>query len=134
MISGKQLHGLRVIDQNRNELGVVDDLLADRDSGKILGFIITLPGILANSAYIPATDVLSLDLTGLVIPDKSSIHRIKKNRKEGNTALRMGRFTSSKGYITDIIVQKDHIDAVEITQGLLNDIREGRKIIPWNER
>lgn len=45
MISGKQLHGLKVLDKNGIVLGVVQDLLADKQSGIIKGFIINLPGL-----------------------------------------------------------------------------------------
>lgn len=48
MISGKQLHGLKVLDKNGIVLGVVQDLLADKQSGIIKGFIINLPGFIST--------------------------------------------------------------------------------------
>ena len=52
MISGKQLHGLKVLDKNGIVLGVVQDLLADKQSGIIKGFIINLPGFISTLAFL----------------------------------------------------------------------------------
>lgn len=54
MISGKQLHGLKVLDKNGIVLGVVQDLLADKQSGIIKGFIINLPGFISTLAFYQA--------------------------------------------------------------------------------
>jgi uncharacterized protein YrrD len=133
MISGKQLHGLRVIDQNGARLGVVDSLHADPSSGKILGFVITVPGVISGTTYLAAEEVISLDLTGLVVPAKSSLRRWRKNKKRPLDILHADRLSSKKGYVTDIMMDKDRINAVEISQGILHDIQEGRQTIPWNE-
>ena len=47
--------------------------------------------------------------------------------------MRMGEIDTSKGYITDIFLEPDRISAVELSQGVLNDIRKGRETIPWDE-
>lgn len=133
MISGKQLHGLRVVDQSGAVLGVVDSLHADQESGKILGYMITVPGVISASSYVPAGEVINLDLIGMVIPGKSSLHRLRKNKKNPLQALKIDQLSSKRGYVTDVILDKDQINAVEISQGILHDIQSGRQTIPWDE-
>ena len=134
MISGKQLHGLKVLDQNGIVLGVVQDLLADRQTGMIKGFIINLPGFISSLAFLPGEDVQSMDLSGMIVADKSCLQRMPKAKSAQRSSMRMGEIETSKGYITDILLEADRISAVEISQGVLNDIRMGRQTIPWDER
>ena len=133
MISGKQLHGLKVVDKNGVVLGVVHDLLADRQSGIIKGFIVNLPGFISTLAFLPGKDVISMDLTGMIIADKDCFQRMPKAKEKQRSLMRMGEIDTSKGYITDIFLEPDRISAVELSQGVLNDIRKGRKTIPWDE-
>ena len=133
MISGKQLHGLKVLDKNGIVLGVVQDLLADKQSGIIKGFIINLPGFIFTVAFLSGQDVLSMDLSGMIVADKSCLKRMSKAKQQDRSSLRMGEIETAKGYITDILLEPDRISAVEISQGVLNDIRVGRQTIPWDE-
>ncbi|MBS1348150.1 MAG: hypothetical protein HP052_01565 [Firmicutes bacterium] len=133
MISGKQLHGLKVVDKNGVVLGVVHDLLADRQSGIIKGFIVNLPGFISTLAFLPGKDVISMDLTGMIIADKDCFQRMPKAKEKQRSLMRMGEIDTSKGYITDIFLEPDRISAVELSQGVLNDIRKGRETIPWDE-
>ena len=133
MISGKQLHGLKVVDKNGVVLGVVHDLLADRQSGIIKGFIVNLPGFISTLAFLPGKEVISMDLTGMIIADKDCFQRMPKAKEKQRSLMRMGEIDTSKGYITDIFLESDRISAVELSQGVLNDIRKGRETIPWDE-
>jgi uncharacterized protein YrrD len=133
MINGKQLHGLRVMDQNGVQLGVVNDLIADKKSGNIWGFIITLPKFISGSAYLPSSEVIQLNLNGVIISGKDSLRRCKKMKNNGTGTLRIGGFISAKGYVTDLLLEKNQIKAVEISQGVLHDIAKGRQTIPWDE-
>ena len=133
MISGKQLHGLKVVDKNGVVLGVVHDLLADRQSGIIKGFIVNLPGFISTLAFLPGKEVISMDLTGMIIADKDCFQRMPKAKEKQRSLMRMGEIDTSKGYITDIFLEPDRISAVELSQGVLNDIRKGRETIPWDE-
>lgn len=133
MISGKQLHGLKVVDKNGVVLGVVHDLLADRQSGIIKGFIVNLPGFISTLAFLPGKEVISMDLTGMIIADKDCFQRMPKATEKQRSLMRMGEIDTSKGYITDIFLEPDRISAVELSQGVLNDIRKGRETIPWDE-
>ena len=133
MISGKQLHGLKLLDKNGIVLGVVQDLLADKQSGIIKGFIINLPGFISTVAFLSGQDVLSMDLSGMIVADKSCLKRMSKAKQQDRSSLRMGEIETAKGYITDILLEPDRISAVEISQGVLNDIRVGRQTIPWDE-
>lgn len=133
MISGKQLHGLKVVDKNGVVLGVVHDLLADRQSGVIKGFIVNLPGFISTSAFLPGKEVVSMDLTGMTIADKGCFQRMPKAKEQQPSLMRMGQIATSKGYITDILLEPDRISAVELSQGVLSDIRKGRETIPWDE-
>lgn len=133
MIRGKQLHGLRVIDKNGQELGVVQEVLANESEGRILGFIIAVPGFIVSSAFLPIEQAVHIDLAGLVISNKESLKSMRKMKKMGISALRINELTSQKGYVTDVLVENDKIEAVELSQGLVNDIREGRQTIPWDK-
>ena len=57
MISGKQLHGLRVYDKNGTQVGIVQDMTADRSSGAVRGFIISSTGILSKTAFISSFEI-----------------------------------------------------------------------------
>ena len=96
MISGKQLHGLKVLDKNGIVLGVVQDLLADKQSGIIKGFIINLPGFISTLAFLSGQDVLSMDLSGMIVADKSCLKRMSKAKQQDRSSLRMGEIETAK--------------------------------------
>lgn len=107
--------------------------MADKQSGIIKGFIINLPGFISTVAFLSGQDVLSMDLSGMIVADKSCLKRMSKAKQQDRSSLRMGEIETAKGYITDILLEPDRISAVEISQGVLNDIRVGRQTIPWDE-
>ena len=133
MISGKQLHGLSVKDQNDRKLGVVQDLIANRQSGVIEGFIINIPGFISTTAFLPANKVKKMDLSGMTVENKNCLCRLPKTKFNNTSTLHMGEITTQKGVVTDILLEANKISAVEISQGLLNDIRDGRQTIQWEE-
>jgi len=131
MISGKQLHGLRVYDKNGTQVGIVQDMTADRSSGAVRGFIISSTGILSKTAFIPSSRVLHLDEYGMVICGRGKAKKAALQRENGE--MHLGELVSSKGHVTDIFLEKDRIWAAELSQGLLADINAGRQIYPWDE-
>ncbi len=132
MISGKQLHGLRVLDVNGREIGSVQDMVADRNSGAMRGFIITCLGLISHTAFVPAESVLRLDLSGMVISGKDALRRLPRNQRDLHD-LHLGELTSAKGHVTDILLDSSRITAAELSQGFVADIRSGRQIFPWEE-
>ena len=133
MITGKQLHGLQVLAKNGAAMGTVDEIVAKKNNGRVIGFMISKPGLFTSSLFIPVENVIDIGLQGLIVADKSSMQKIKKFRKERESALRMDEMNSDKGHVTDVIVDNDQITAVELSQGLINDIRNGRQTIPWDK-
>ncbi len=133
MISAKQLHGLKVKDKNHNELGIVMDFLAEKSSGKIQGFIIDLPGLIAKKAFLTQDKVVRLDLSGLYIEDKNSFSRSKKIKQKNSSVLRMHQVNSERGAVKDLFLEKGQIMAAEVSGGVFMDMREGRQTIPWEE-
>ena len=69
----------------------------------------------------------------MIIADKDCFQRMPKAKEKQRSLMRMGEIDTSKGYITDIFLEPDRISAVELSQGVLNDIRKGRETIPWDE-
>ena len=69
----------------------------------------------------------------VVVAGKGSLHRLRKNKKNPPQALKIDQLSTKRGYVTDILLDKEQINAVEISQGLLHDIRAGRQTIPWDE-
>jgi uncharacterized protein YrrD len=133
MISGKQLHGLKVKDKNHHELGIVVDLLVEKTSGTIEGFIVDLPGIIAKRAFVAKENVERLDLTGLYVSSKVSFSSIKKTKHNRDAFLRMNEVQSGKGIVKDLFLEKEQIVAAEVSMGILSDMREGRNTIPWEQ-
>lgn len=138
MISGKQLHGLKVKDSKNQDLGIVVDLLAERTSGEIKGFIIDQPGIITRRAFVPYQQVRRCDLSGLYVEDKSSLCNMKKYSKDNlpndkDAVLRMHEVASARGAVKDVFLEKEKIVAAEVSGGVFMDMREGRQTIPWEE-
>ncbi len=130
MISGKQLHGLRVIDENGGEVGRAEDIVADPDSGVIRGFIVIGRGLIPRRIFVPARLVVSLSLRGMVVRDSASLRRGGKRR---GGELRLGELTSGKGRVTDVFLEKERIAGAELSLGLVRDISNGRRVFPWDQ-
>ena len=134
MISGKQLHGLKVLTPEGAVGGIIDDLIAEKQTGKIQGFIVNLPGLISATAFLSVRDIRSMDLAGIVIPGKKCLKRMTKDQPLGCALIRIGDIETEYGYITDILLDDKRISAVEVSQGIWSDICQGRRTIPWDKR
>lgn len=132
MISGKQLHGLRVFDAEGAALGRIQDIIADGRSGAVRGYIVSADGIISGVYFILAAEVATLDINGLRLKSGISVRK-RRIVKRGPNELHLGELTSAKGCVTDILIDQGRIAAVELSQGLLSDIRLGRQIFLWEE-
>ena len=133
MITGKQLHGLQVLSKDGVAIGTVDEIVAKKNNGRVIGFMISKPGLFSSALFVPIDKVINIGLQGLIIANKDSLQKIKKSSKEVDSALRMDEMNSDKGHVTDVIVDGNQIKEVELSQGLINDISDGRQTIPWDK-
>lgn len=135
MLTGRQLHGLAVLSRDGAELGRVRDVIAERESGSIAGFFVESSGLLSRELYLPAAAVEQLDLGGVIVRDKSALMRMPKQLPgEPQLALRGSRLLRAGGgdggTVADILVENNMVCGLEISQGLLGDLRHKRRFLP----
>jgi uncharacterized protein YrrD len=132
MITGKQLHGLQVLTKDGLAIGTIDQIVAKKNNGRVIGFMISKPGFFSSNLFVPVEKVLDIGLNGLIIANKDILKKIKRTDVNRDSAFWMDELKSDMGHITDVIVEDNQIKEVEVSQGLINDIKNGRQTIPWD--
>lgn len=137
MLTGRQIHGLQVVNAtNKRELGRISDIVADSASGRISGYIVSGNRLLARNYFLPAESVLSIDLSGAKVPDISSFLPMSAayggERQLQRRGQRLhGHDGQDRGTVADLIVDQGYIRGVELSQGIIGDLRQRRQFLPW---
>ncbi|WP_413382203.1 PRC-barrel domain-containing protein [Alkalihalobacillus sp. 1P02AB] len=134
------LEGLPVIDVGSgNEFGAVLDLICDE--GRVSSIVIDKRGWLNRHYLIPIEEIHSIGNDGIMVTDLQKLHHYtdaEKHRlhlKHGKHQFRGKLLLSTEGeklgLVEDVYFNEElgTITGYEVTDGLLSDLIEGRKVI-----
>lgn len=140
MLKGRQIKGLRVITfDDGKEVGRVEDLLIDGESGMLLGLVIENRGILKNAKYVEREQIVSVGRDAVMISGMGAVlddvqnllHKLSwQNRLEKNVFSSDG---TDIGTMQDILFDfpEGRVLGIEMSGGIWADLNQGRKMIPW---
>jgi len=122
------------------KLGIVSDIVFDMKSREVKAFLLERKGYRIGKRAILMEDVLSLGKDALIINDSTCITPLKKlEESEGFKdkgdirGLKVySRRGSDLGIVKDILFDctTGKIEGIEISDGLLQDVMNGRNILP----
>ncbi|WP_088102598.1 PRC-barrel domain-containing protein [Halalkalibacter urbisdiaboli] len=135
------IEGLPVIDlSSGNECGHVLDLLFSGQ--EVIGFVIDQKGWFNHHLFLPISAVSSFGNDGVMVEERKVLHPYKKEYKEEAFPLKLGKrkfqgkpllTTEGEkiGLVEDVYFSEEvgTIIGYEVTDGLLADIVEGRKVV-----
>jgi uncharacterized protein YrrD len=142
MRRASDLLGLPVFTREDRELGTVREILVDLERGLLCALVMPVK-VLAEPELIPADKVLSMGLDSVLLPRENII-------LEGEEAneLRRGKFSleqmrsltvvtdadSRLGNVQDLILDQCRVVALELSDGLIQDVFQGRETVAWPSR
>ena len=137
MLNGRQLHGLPVFCVGTwKELGRITDVVADGETGQIKGFTVSGGKMFPQKYFLPIQQIIELQLTGAQIRSTPPLKRLRKDLA-GNTLFQqlgnplLDHEGREKGTVSDIIVSNGKVCGLEISDGVLSDLKKGRQILAW---
>ncbi|ATW23971.1 PRC-barrel domain-containing protein [Candidatus Formimonas warabiya] len=142
MFKGRQIKGLRVITfGDGKEIGRVEDLLINTETGMLQGFVIENRSILKNAKYVQLGHVVSVGRDAVMITsiedvqddhDNSVCKLSWQNRLEKNVFSKEG---TDIGTVQDIFFElpEGRILGIEMSGGIWADLNQGRKMVPWHQ-
>lgn len=136
MKRASDLLGMPVNDSNADSIGVVEEVLVDFSRERIGGLFIA-DKTAGESGYIASEDI-AFGPDALIAPPDAII------QGDGAVILRQGKLTLEEvrklvaatdsgrrlGNVADLIVEDAQLVAVELSDGLLQDVFAGRNILP----
>lgn len=142
MKRASEILGLPVISaDNGKKIGIIKEVLFDKNTKSVVGFLLEPKSFASRKNVVLKKDVLSLGDDALIINDEANIVNLREVDKKSitkskNNSLIGLRVLTKKG--EDLGVVKDvlfdprfgTIDGVLLSDGLLQDIVNGRNLLP----
>lgn len=137
--------GLPVIETQRGKrIGSVTDLLFD-EGKSLVGVLLTPKGIMRRAHFIPLEKILSVGEDALTVRDENSISELDTEKGlyfvlNGESHLKGKPVITvnghSLGQVEDVYFQEEvgTIIGMELSDGFLSDVMEGRKYLPWSDK
>lgn len=130
-----EILGLPVIEaETGKNMGNVKDLVFSHDTREVRGFILEPKGFKFTGGVVLLEDVLSLGKDALIINRGTDVKEHEKAKGNGDViGLKVyTRSGENLGVVKDYVFDSGsgNIESVEVSDGLLQDIMEGRKILP----
>lgn len=136
MKRASDLLGMPVTDSNADSIGVVEEVLVDFSRERIAGLFIADKAA-GESGYIASEDI-AFSPDALVVPPDAIV------QGDGAVIFRQGKLTLEEvrklvaatdsgrrlGNVADLIVEDTQLVALELSDGLLQDVFAGRNILP----
>lgn len=138
MLRASDLFGMPVMTQENRNIGTVGEILVDLDRGRLRALVMPVK-ILAEPDLIPAEKILSMGPDKVRLASEDIILR-----GEAASHLRQGNFTLERirtltvvtdadnrlGQVEDLILDQNRVVSLELSDGLIQDIFQGREEIP----
>ncbi len=134
MPKGRELVGLPVISQDRGEeLGRVQDLLYDEQTGNLKGLLLADGGWLRQPRVVDFASVAGRGPKSFTVNDAGDVsHELPSGARRWQEikGLRLlNQEGQEMGLVEDLVVDlpSGQVQALEISTGLVNDLLEGRR-------
>lgn len=136
----QELVGMAVVEQQTGkQLGVVRDVYFDA-SWRLQGLIIENKGLFRHGRCIPL-DKLSIGEDAIMVDGETDVHDLPngvytlysgENKLAGKPV--MTKAGDGLGQIHDVyfLEEMGNLIGCELSDGLLSDLRNGRKVVPWS--
>jgi len=137
LLKGREIKGLPVFaGMKREEIGRVVDMVVNAQSGALESLVIMGGGMWQKLLFVDLSHVRSIDKSGVIVPNKSHIKRLPKNTEtlyqKGWMGSKLVSATGEdKGTVADVMIKDGMIKGLEISSGVLGDLRSGREFMPW---
>lgn len=144
MIRARKLIGLEVIDANNGrKIGRIKDVLFSPGDPKISGFTMECRMIAGDDRLLPVDSILSIR-DCVMIRESRKLEKTRKNtnyKKHRDSKPRVfgNRVVTGEGerigYIEDVIIDEESfsIEGYVLTDGIIEDILNGKSILPYDE-
>ncbi|MGA8942396.1 MAG: PRC-barrel domain-containing protein [Thermoactinomyces sp.] len=143
MRKSQEVIGLSIIHlQTGKKLGTVCDLLFD-ERQKLRGIVLEEGGLFKRQKFIPMSDVVSIGKDAVVVDNEQPAPNPQNNKwiglYTGQKRLKGRTILTDKGYEVGFVENVYFLEEVgtligyELSDGIINDIREGRKWLKANK-
>lgn len=145
MIKGRRILSLPVVIQDsRRTIGEVKDIIYDPAKNRILGYLVENGGWLKEGKGFLHRDLVRMENEYVILEDESAVQKISKLSElkdaiEQNKDVRGLRVEYCNGHcvgvIQDLLVDETTglITGYEISDGIIQDLLDGRTTIPIEE-
>ncbi|WP_408954800.1 PRC-barrel domain-containing protein [Natroniella sp. ANB-PHB2] len=141
MRRGQELIGLPIVELEEGELvGKVVDILFSPQQKQLLGVAVENKKVWKKARLIPQQKLYILGKDIIIIDNKRNLNQVEKSVESLNYgASVMGKEVITEqgevlGVVEDVIVdQKQNLLGYELTDGLIQDILTGRKVILFDK-
>lgn len=126
--------------EDGKRIGVISDILFSPETREAKAFLLEHKGCLPGRQVVLMRDVASLGRDAVIVEDSSCIHRLKDAARSEKLDRRvrvngMKVFTrsgSDLGTVKDVLFdyKTGMIEGVEVSDGLLQDLVQGRSLLP----
>ncbi len=135
MFKGRDIIGLSVVDKaTGKDCGAIDDLILDLEQGKVTALSVKSVGWLTSSRVVPLELVQKMGSDAVLIDEEAKA--AQSDDGCGIKSLKGCSVISSEGKdlgtVEDLImeVQDGRVLGWEISDGLVQDLVEGRRVLP----
>lgn len=120
------------------ELGKIEDLYIDHKTGKIIGLVIDKKGWFNQDMLLPIESIKQFGTDGIMISSKNVLKPFRKGSvsfAEGKKRLKGKPLLTAEGeklgLVEDVYFMEEmgNIVGYEVTEGLIADIKEGKKVV-----
>ncbi len=146
LLKCSEMIGLPIISVSTNEkLGIVRDIVFKVPTKEICAFVILNKIILSSLKVVKIQDIMNIGKSAVLIQDDNCLIPFKRYLNEVNDVKKYGDEIAEKqiytdngielGIIQDITFdfETGMLDEIEISDGLVQDLIEGRKMFPVSE-
>ncbi len=135
MFKGRDLIGLSVVDSaTGKDCGAIDDLVLDLEQGKVTALLVKSVGWLTSSKVVPLALVQKMGNDVVLIDEE--VKAVLNDDGCGIKSLKGCSVISSEGKdlgtVEDLIMEipEGRVLGWEISDGLVQDLVEGRRVLP----
>ncbi len=138
MIRGREIRGLPVFaGRKKEEIGRVQDIVVGL-SGQMEALVIVSNKMLAKNYFVECIHVKEISKKGVIVPNKANLKKRPKNLvtigKEGWVGSKVFNTNGKdEGTVSDVIVEDGQVTGLEISQGIVEDLSNGRIFLPWDK-
>lgn len=142
IIQGKDVIGLDIVTINTGSvIETVDDIAYDPNTHHIIALLVDTGGLFSSAKVIMMSDVRNIGTDAVIVPDESVVHSIKELNDRARSISASNKHLvktnvltvdgKELGSVTDIFFDSStgKVDAMEVSQGGLKTMTEGKKTI-----